>query len=296
MVQRTESHKRYRGYCCRLAAFVTLVFVCFVRSHRVTTKAGITVDQIQEPSQRLGVTPVSRFYFNRYRIADIVKGVPRASDNICLRFPQTLGCLYTELSNGTSSNITLLLHILQQRRLTAVPQDNDIVVHLRLGDGLCAYVDNPPCPQMRTRTPDCWNDSADCWRGGELGQHHFAYSKDAYFPVLRELLRAHLGKRIIVISEKRHWTRSSDPRTGDFTVDDTYVQNFVSFFESQGFAVIVFQPRTPDDDFQFACAAQTFIPGGGGYSDLIGTVVAANGGVVIRPQWEERAMFLSPNT
>ena len=159
-----------------------------------------------------------------------------------------------------------------------VPAADEIVVHLRLGDGLCAQYD-PQCRGNDTSPPNCWENDADCWidGGGEL---QYTYSKLWYMDLYSVLPpRQH----VIIVSDTEHWTRCADPRRGDRTHDNAYKRSVVHFFKKLGNPVTLRETTTPDEDFIFMCGASTFIASGGGFSELVSAVVRIRGGNVLNP-------------
>ena len=80
-----------------------------------------------------------------------------------------------------------------------------------------------------------------------------------------------------------HWTRTPDPRRGNFRVDEKYLDSMAHFFRERGFEVILHEPNLPDSDFMYLCSAHVFVRGGGGYRALVARVVENRGGIVIEP-------------
>jgi len=211
--------------------------------------------------------------WNQYRIGDGVDMYPGAPS--CETFPGSIVCDY-QRETDQPKNISTLIRVLD-RRSKKIAEDNVAFVHVRLGDGLCAKNDEP-CRGIKSSDPDCWNDHRDCWDDGIK----YAYSKDWYEPVVSQLRKMHV-KQIIVVGDKFHWTRTPDPRHGDFSVDEAYLDRMARFFQSNGFKVVLQQPDFPDSDFILLCSARVFVRGGGGYSALVAHVVKNRGGVVIQP-------------
>eukprot|EP00984_Skeletonema_dohrnii_P009638 scaffold3693_cov117-Skeletonema_dohrnii-CCMP3373.AAC.1 len=141
----------------------------------------------------------------------------------------------------------------------------------------CAAVDT-------ARIPNCWENETDCFVNshGNL----YAYPRHYYEQVAAELLES-VGNltKIIVVSNPSHWTRNTDRRNGDYSIDYTYRDNVITFFRSKGFAIQAYHSSgRPDDDFVYMCSARIFVQGGGGLSKLVSTVVTANGGRVFKPR------------
>ena len=214
--------------------------------------------------------------WNEYRIGDGVamhQGSPG-----CDAFPGSIVCAYLEITDQPN-NISALVEVLDGRSIRRI--DSDVaLVHARLGDGLCAMVDKP-CRGTRSGVPDCWNNDEECWFDASISRQ-YAYSKHWYFSVVSQLQK-HRVKTVHIVGDKFHWTRTPDPRHGNFSVDEAYTQSMARFFRQSGFGVSIHVPQLPDFDFVLLCSAQLFVQGGGGYSALVAHVVEHRGGVVIVP-------------
>jgi len=211
--------------------------------------------------------------WNVYRIGDGVAIYPGAPT--CDTFPGSIVCAYQE-ETQEPNNISALVKVLDKRSKTRAGE-GVAFVHVRLGDGLCAKNDDP-CRGTESADPDCWNNDQDCWNDGI----QYAYSKYWYDSTISLMKTLHI-KRIVVVGDKFHWTRTPDPRLGDFSVDEAYLDHITHFFLDHGFGVAILAPDLPDSDFTYLCSARVFVRGGGGYSTLVANVVKTRGGVVIEP-------------
>ena len=217
--------------------------------------------------------------WKEYRIGDGVKFYEGAPG--CSEFPRSIVCEYqkrTNLSNDVSTLMKVLSAFDAER-----PDDRTVVVHLRLGDGLCARYDTP-CRGTRIDTPSCWDRDSDCWIDKSISRQ-YAYSKHWYSHILEEIPANYT--HVVIVSDKYHWTRITDPRNGDFSVDDHYRERAEQFFAAGGYKIVPRQPKLPDEDFAFMCGAHVFIRGGGGLSELISQVVSQKGGKILTPMRNE---------
>jgi hypothetical protein len=247
-------------------------------------KIQITVGDVrlENPGENsTSISSASRSW-NEYRIGDGIAmhhGAPG-----CEAFPDSIVCAYLQHIDQPN-NISALIKVLGDR--STIRTNRDVaLVHARLGDGLCAMVDER-CRGNRSGVPDCWNDDKDCWLDVDISRQ-YAYSKYWYFSVVSELKKLQV-KTIIIIGDKFHWTRTPDPRQGNFGVDEAYLDSMAHFFRSSGFGVILQEPNLPDNDFIFLCSAQVFVRGGGGYSALVARVVETRGSVVFAPSKRDDA-------
>ena len=214
--------------------------------------------------------------WNEYRIGDGIAmhhGAPG-----CDAFPDSIVCAYLRITD-VPNNISALVEVLEKRS-KARTESSVALLHARLGDGLCAVVDEP-CRGTRSGVPDCWNNDEDCWFDAEISRQ-YAYSKHWYTSVVSQLRQLRITS-VRIVGDKFHWTRTPDPRQGNFSVDEAYMDAVVHFFRTRGFGVHIQEPQLPDSDFLFLCSAQVFVQGGGGYSALVARVVENRGGKVIIP-------------
>ena len=233
-------------------------------------------------------------YWNGYRIADGIKSYRYESSikdasKVCMRWPGSLLCKYLTRTDQ-ANNITVIVDIINQSKIDT-PDAHTTVMHLRLGDGLCGQYNDLSkwCRGAKTGTENpttrnCWENDKDCFKS--RGGYIYAYPREYYEQVATELLKSVSNSTtIVVVADPRHWTRSTDHRNGDYSIDFAYRDNVISFFRSKGFIVQIHQSSgKPDDDFAYMCSARNFVRGGGGLSTLISSVVAAQGGRVFDPR------------
>lgn len=221
--------------------------------------------------------------WNPYRIGDGIAHYPDSPG--CEQFPQSIVCEYHQVTDEPN-DVDSLIRVLGSKRWHGyqIDVDQTAFIHVRVGDGLCAENDDDMCRKGRTGVPDCWNHDSDCWFDAGSKTKQYAFSKEWYSKVLEDLDRLTSISVVVILGDKRHWTRSLDPRQGDFTVDEVYLENIASFFRSQHRKTFVMSPGTPDEDFALLCSSRVFVQGGGGYSALVGSVVRVRGGLVLSPK------------
>ena len=250
-------------------------------------------------------TLATAWKWNNYRLGDGFKGIQGADNqgNVCKSYPGSILCEYLQKRTRRGKDWPTLLKIIDRRiqeiNSSAAPShgarsellvpDGDVaVVHLRLGDGLCARTEAAGGCARPQGVTDCWKDDRACfrrpWGPWVNGQSQYAFSEKHYANVLPELQR---NQTVIIVSEMRHWTRTKDPRNGHFEDDFAYRRSFAEFLRKHGFAPLVRKSGTPDEDFLYMAAAQTFVPSGGpegGFCDLAASAVKERGGKVVSPQ------------
>jgi len=254
----------------RLVLFPQIPESLLVKGNSGRSSSRVSVAKLRED-----LDDSNTFLWNDYRISDGIEYYPWSPG--CERFPNSIVCEYRK-KTPTKRNLTVLLEVLQLQNWS--PREApEVAAHLRLGDSLCAYGEiSNGCPTADVIAPDCWRNPSHCWRGSL--PNIYAYPKESYLSITAQLPEA---SHIVVISEKRHWTRTKDPRNGTFVADDQYIDDFKALFEGLGHTVQLREPETPDMDFAFACSAKVFLQGGGGFSRLIASVVQASGRRVITP-------------
>lgn len=233
---------------------------------------------VHETSTKRSLTNTK--FWNGYRIGDGIAFIADAPG--CEQYPDSIVCSYRQKTNSPSdlSALNIVLESFYSKPGVVKASKRSIIVHARLGDGLCAQVDQL-CRGSRLGIPDCWNHREDCWYDPGSASKFYAYSKEVYtalIPKLKQLPRY----EVVIVADVHHWTRTKDPRK-DFKVDEKYIQNLANFFTELGFPVHRRNPDLPDKDFIFLCSATIFIQGGGGFSELVAAVVDKRGGTVLKP-------------
>lgn len=225
----------------------------------------------------------NRVDWNEYRIGD---GIARYPDTPgCERYPSSIVCMYLSTTDK-ANDIPSLVDVLERATWLTPALDMRLsaVVHVRLGDGLCAQYD-PPCRGAEQTLPNCWERDEDCWQDPDSITKQYAYSRKWYYPVRQDLKSAlPPSGRILILGDKRHWTRTSDPRKGNFSVDEAYLQSMAAFLKEEFDSVEILHSGLPDADFALLCSSKIFVQGGGGFSRLIAEVVKIRGGKVFRPR------------
>lgn len=197
--------------------------------------------------------------WNWYRLGDVVNHYENYEvEKCCKDFPGTIACGYVKNTN-LASNFQVLHNITKQKQdmQKDLPGDNDIVVHLRVGDGLSG--------------PDCWRIETHCFSHASA---LYALPESYYANLLPKMPAAADGVKVVLVGATGHDTRESGVRPEWST---RYVAHAVHFFESAGYKVLRRLVHSPDVDFVYMSAASTFVQGGGGYSALVAQMVLLNG-------------------
>lgn len=240
-----------------------------------------------------GETHVIKFdKWKEYRLGDVFKGRHDAISVVCQQFPHSLGCMYKK-SGAPSNDIKEMMRILDSRPHVRQPLPDTVIIHLRLGDGLCVQHD-AKCHRLRDGVPNCWLYDEDCWidHVSEKNILRYAYSKKWYESVVTALTPS---QKIILVSDDEHWTRiMPDPRGKDRSIGRLYKDNVASYFRSHGFQVKHHIQGSPDEDFIFMCGSRVFVPSGGGFSALVASIVGERNGIIIQPRQTVNVSIIVP--
>lgn len=259
------SFMRFAGTRCLLSAYILYIFL---RDYASYKRAAPTY-------------PPHNNFWNEYRIGDAVSRKFDAPG--CERFPDTIACLYlkhTDSANDIGVLISVIDTVQDALKCKTAPKDV-VVMHLRLGDGLCAQYDKP-CRGARVTRPSCWDSDNDCFNNPSSETKQYAFSRRWYEKVLATVIEQNYTK-VVLVTDTEHWTRTPDPRRGDHSVDVEYIQNVIRYFSSEFVQVSLKETGEPDEDFIYMASARHFIRGGGGYSRLVSDVVQARGGDILIP-------------
>ena len=297
--------RRHLGVFSTAAFFVTAMLVVWTKRSALdySLASASSSPKVKCSSLPKSAPPPPSRQWNGYRIGDAIMHGYYTPDCSSTSFlAGTIACAYRN-HTSTYHNISTLIHVLESYEQSRqhqqhepnqevtpqcyndddtddtttstssiVPDSTVVVVHLRLGDGLCAQHPHPTngCQRRRPHTtlPDCWNDHADCWQS----PYHYAFSREYYQtlrPALETLAATGTKPRLaaVLVSDAAHWTRTIDARNGNYTIDNVYRQNVATFSRQLGFRVQLRNAErsttTPDDDFAYLCGATTFVQGGG---------------------------------
>ena len=185
-------------------------------------------------------------------------------------YPGSIAAEYL-LTAGRKDDFDVLADIVRRRGelrkagFHRLPQPDDIVVHLRLGDVL----------DMGHKRDDGRPDTARNFNEGvtlTLENVQYVKPRSYYEAVIRATK-----------SGTRHVTLVGSAKHGgaDHYASVQYREDVVRLFEAHNFSVSGRWEKRPDADFVWMAHATTFVLGGGGYSKLVGQVVKRLGGEVL---------------
>ena len=280
-----------------------------------TQEFNVTASKEKVSTQKTSTNEIRRDFnigrdWNGYRIGDGIKFTYLPKKCSDPSWSWTLVCLYQNRTEERN-NIDILLETLGEQQtiirreqpLLELPKTDQVIMHLRLGDGLCGderWDHVSFCGEQRPtnagRFRNCWEHDYDCFF---YNGNRYAYSQRWYDTIASDLasVASEISSNISIVSDARHWTRGPDRRKGNYSVDNKYRQEIASFLRGLDFTSIEFRNNeethnSPDQDFAYLCSAKVFVPGGGGYSRLAAQVVERRGGMVIKPKDPDKELSM----
>lgn len=200
-----------------------------------------------------------------YRLGDMVKGKEfrDSSDGREYHYKYFPDSIATEYMKKTDEDnrYDILIDIVKRRtNAQNTPPSDMLLIHLRLGD----VMDRTPYMAKefleRTIYYQGWN-----------------YVKPlTYYQDIVAKIKDKGINSITLIGGFHHPLKSKNTSL-------EYVRLLGEYFESQGFKVTQRLDYDADDDFIYMCNASFFTPGGGGFSNIIKTIVLQRGKTIILP-------------
>ena len=207
-------------------------------------------------------------YWQNYRLGDIIKGwfieVQKLHyhQQTIKKWPSSIGSMYILRTNSNKvkkkkNNYRILQEIIEgkiKKDDFPIPNKNNIVLHLRLGDVIRSY-------NKKTKL------------FGVKDNFEYVTKLHKLEKCLNEL---DSKKKIILVYGSHKRDIQSEP-------NHIYLEKVKNLLKSKNFAIREKFSGNPDKDFVFMCKARIFIKSGGGFSSLIAHMVKKNNGTVIDP-------------
>ncbi len=201
-----------------------------------------------------------------YRLGDIIKGYfidtndKKYLYNLKKKLPNSIGGQYIKNTEGLKNkknNYEILIKIIDSKiKLENInlPRENDIILHLRMGDVIKNY---------NTKTNEF--EFNNRWK-----------YVTRFDNLEKEIDKLDNSKKIIIVYgfHKKNINKKAN---------DKYLNNIKDILKSKNFNYEEKLSGNPDEDFIFMCKAKIFIKSGGSFSRLISNMVKKNGGMVFDP-------------
>lgn len=208
--------------------------------------------------------------FMNYRLADLVKGYCSNSKEmeeinylkyIKKKLPNSIGVIYlgrAKLNKNNElelndENFKILLDILSKQKYKK-PKENEIIMHLRIGDGILNYKNNK-----------------------------FVYRKldNNYYTYPLEIIEKTLKKNKEIIKNKNLIVNYAAHNKYNLNLSKIYLQKFEEILKKNNIKYKLVNGKNPDEDLCYMSSAKIFIKSGGGFSKLISDIVKFKGNKVI---------------
>ena len=198
--------------------------------------------------------------WNNYRIGDVYNCDKNLYDknykhNILFhidKFPNSIAAEYMEKNkNMIPRNLKLLNHIIKNKHNLKTFKNNEIVIHIRVGDVMCVQM---------SHTKGVSNTEMLYTKKGNV----------LWWNKVLNYIKKNNIKKVYILSG------THVPNCLSESLD--YVNDRKYFFEKNGINTELRLGHDPDNDILFCKNAKHFITTWGGYGVLLGNIVKSNGG------------------
>jgi hypothetical protein len=175
-------------------------------------------------------------------------------DNISSKYPNSIGDKYrveTKNFENKGGNYEILKKIIDNEKYEK-PKENDIILHLRIGDVILGYKNNK-----------------FIFRKSSNGTQYCIPLK-----VVDNLLKKLDNNKKIILVYGSH-------KKGKDKLSQKYINEVEKIIKKYNFNFEHKNSCNPDQDFVFMCNSKTFIKSNGNYSKIISEIVKMNGNKVI---------------
>ncbi len=207
-----------------------------------------------------------------YRLGDIVKGkkwrTREMIEWLSINAPESIASRYLSYTDD-ENNYDVLLDIINSVEYSKIslPEANEIIVHLRIGDIFEYYleddIDDILCCKDNTQFLDGVND---VW-----SLRSYNYYDAVFKNIPKELDR-------VVIVCGLHTANSPEVNSHSYE----YLYKISEYIRRKGYEVDIRYDNNADTDFVYMSNAKYFVMGTGGFSSLVSQMVKKNGGFVYK--------------
>jgi len=193
----------------------------------------------------------------------------------------------------------------QKQKQSLLPQANDIVLHLRLGDTID---DNMLYEEVedvfRYGISIVPNQIRNMFKKGGLGWWHYVKSKCYYEHAIQKIEEQQQAaaktpphnkkRRLIIIGSPMHKGINSPKHNPNHRNSFRYAELVRQFLEDHGYLVESKLDGMPDDDMVWMSHSPTFVAAGGGFSKLAADCVEYFGGISLRQEELDNLCWTRP--
>ena len=192
-----------------------------------------------------------------YRLGDCIKNYSNLRNNTIKNYPNSLGSKFVHrirslnLKNETHQDKLNVLNsiIKEEKKKYTLPNENDVVFHLRLGDILSKY------------NNDKFNFTRKNW-GTDINKLE---------SILQKIKEKHKVSKFYIVY-------GAHVKNINVNLNKQFLEKIKQLCKKD-FTEVILRNTDPDSDFIFMCSAKIFIKSGGGFSRYISNIVKMNNGI-----------------
>lgn len=192
-----------------------------------------------------------------YRLGDTIKGMYNLRQQSG-KYPGSIAEEYVKLTSELekkNNNFEVLHKIIKNRsKNNKIPDKNDIVIHIRLGDSITKF-DNGKIKYLR---------------------NNWATNINKLDNILETFRKNKSTSKIYLVY-------GAHKKNINLKANHKFLEKIENIFKKYNFKYEK-KNDNPDDDFLFMCNSKTFIKSGGGFSRIISQIVKSNGGKIYDPK------------
>jgi hypothetical protein len=163
------------------------------------------------------------------------------------KYPNSICSQYLRMTDK-ETDLDVLIDIISKFPKELKPKDDDIVIHLRVGD---IFDQAEQLKKYCEKTNQSWD------RVFRPRVPPISYYKS----IINNIKRETVMPDVIIVA--------GGCLTHSFTESKKYIKKIKNLFKEAGHSVKIRFGHPPDDDFVFMCRSKSFYKSGGGYSILI---------------------------
>jgi hypothetical protein len=230
---------------------ISVTILCTLREPRLE-------DMINSDSKKLPEHEYDKYI--HYRLSDMVKGYEldgyKSKQYHIETFPDSIIDQYFSQTDRNNDFAVLKKILSEYKNKSLQPSDDDIVLHVRIGDVLDKLtVDNTRYGHVGSKQGLSVNDFL-------YDENYSTYVKTLQY-YIKELKKYPNLHQLVIVAG------GNQCRYRQLVNSKQYLQQLTTELVNLGYKVSLHLYHHPDDDFVYMVRAKNFISGGGGFSTLI---------------------------